>query len=157
MEIFGARVSSVTCDGAQTIKTAWVDCGISANSNDKGQITCSMEHPTAKEQNKRILLQGVPYLYKCLTNFIYSRRKLVKAKRKSTKKRKGSNGEVRQFKKNYFMTPLDRTRRALSFSLRCSYTLKIALTSYSSVTLVLLALSSSSRKTAPLGCLVGVP
>ena len=98
LEIFGARVSSVTCDGAQTIKTTWVDCGISANSNDKGQITCSMEHPTAKEQNKRILfMQGVPYLYKCLTNFIYSRRKLVKAKRKSTKKQKGSNFVVKKF------------------------------------------------------------
>ena len=97
LEIFGARVSSVTCDGAQTNKTAWADCGISGTPAENGQNSCSMEHPTAKEQNERIwFMQDVPHLYKCVRNIIYSRRKLVKAKRKSTKKQKGSNVVVQK-------------------------------------------------------------
>ena len=48
-----------------------------------------MEHPTAKEPGERIwFLQDVPHLYKCIRNFIYSRRTLVKSKRKTTKKHK---------------------------------------------------------------------
>jgi hypothetical protein len=44
----------------------------------------------AKEQNDRIwFMQDVPHLKKCVRNFIYSGRKLLKANIKSTKKQKG--------------------------------------------------------------------
>ena len=86
LETFGARVTSVTCDGAQTNKSAWKDCGIDGTRDEKGAISCSMEHPTAQEPGERIwFFQDVPHLYKCIRNHIYTRRKLVKAKRKSKK------------------------------------------------------------------------
>jgi hypothetical protein len=52
LEIFGARVSSVACYGAQMNLNAWADCGIFGTPNENGQINCSMEHPTAKVQNE---------------------------------------------------------------------------------------------------------
>jgi hypothetical protein len=83
LEAVFARVTSVTCDGAQTNKRAWADCGISGKRNKDGKISCSIEHPTAMERGERIwFLQDVPHLFKCMRNHIFSRRKLVKPRRK---------------------------------------------------------------------------
>ncbi|KZS05245.1 Uncharacterized protein APZ42_031632 [Daphnia magna] len=116
LETIGARVNSVTCDGAQTNKTAWADCGISGTRDENGEISCSMKHPTAKEPGVRIwFLQDVPHLYKCIRSFIYSRRTLVKAKRKITKKQKATDAVVTesqvQLKRN---TPENQKKPMLS-------------------------------------------
>jgi hypothetical protein len=49
LKVVFARVTSVTCDGAQTKKRAWADCGISGKGGKDGKISCSMEHPTRRE------------------------------------------------------------------------------------------------------------
>ena len=95
LETFGDRVTSVTCDGAQTNKTAKADCGMSGTRDKNCEISRSMEHSTAKEPEERIwFLQDVPHLYKCIKNFICSRRTLVKAKRKITKNQKEPDAAV---------------------------------------------------------------
>ncbi len=92
LESFGARVTSVTCDGAQTNKSAWADCGITGTPDKNGKISCSMKHPTAMEPDQLIwFFQDVPHLFKCVRNFIFTRRKLVKAKRSKTKKKGAAN------------------------------------------------------------------
>lgn len=116
LETIGARVNSVTCDGAQTNKTAWADCGISETRDENGEISCSMKHPTAKEPGVRIwFLQDVPHLYKCIRSFIYSRRTLFEAKRKITKKQKATDAVVTesqvQLKRN---TPENQKKPMLS-------------------------------------------
>lgn len=87
LEAVGARVTSVTCDGAQTNKSVWAECGVSGSPDEQGLISCSMEHPTATEPEERIwFLQDVPHLFKCVRNHIFTRRKLARPRRKKTAK-----------------------------------------------------------------------
>lgn len=51
LEAVDARVTSVTCDGAQTNKTVWKHCGISGVRDENWNIQCSMRHPTAEDEN----------------------------------------------------------------------------------------------------------
>ena len=89
LEAAFARVTSVTCDGAQTNNRVWADCKICGKRVKDGKISCSMEHPRA--MRKRIwFLQDVPYLFKCVRNHIFSRRRLVKPRRKIPVKEKGT-------------------------------------------------------------------
>jgi hypothetical protein len=89
LEAVGARVTSVACDGAQTNKAAWKDCFMNGVPDKEGKIFCSMKHPTAAEPEERIwFFQDVPHLFKCVRNHIFTRRKLVKPRKKITKKGK---------------------------------------------------------------------
>jgi len=98
LEVCGARVNSITCDGAQPNKTAWADFGVDGSYGKDGKVACSMEHPTAAEKDERIwILQDVPHLFKCIRNHIFTRkrfgRKKVVAVRKSRSK-KSIDGSV---------------------------------------------------------------
>ncbi len=86
LEAVGARVTNVTCDGAQTNKTVWAEYGISGARKKDGKIDCSIDHPTAKEEGEKIwFFQDVPHLFKCVRNHIFTRRKFVKPRKKSNK------------------------------------------------------------------------
>lgn len=61
LETAGARVKSVTCDGAQSNNAARADCRITGSRDENGNFCCSMEHQTAKETilpAKRILVSA---------------------------------------------------------------------------------------------------
>jgi len=92
LEVCGARVNSITCDGAQPNKTAWANFGVDGSYDKDGKVACSMKHPTAAEKGERIwILQDVPHLFKCIRNHIFTRkrfgRKKVVAVRKSRSKK----------------------------------------------------------------------
>lgn len=92
LEAVGARVTSVTCDGAQPNKSAWTDCGISGSPDENGKVSCYMQHPTAQEVDEKIwFFQDVPHLFKCIRNHIFTRRKLMKPRRKKADPKSSSN------------------------------------------------------------------
>lgn len=95
LEAVSARVTSVTCDGAQTNKTAWADFGIRGSPDEDGNISCSIEHPTSTELGEKIwFLQDVPHLFKCVRNFIFTRQRMVRPRRKKTVKAKGAESAI---------------------------------------------------------------
>ena len=90
LEVVGARVTSVTCDGAQPNKTVWKHCGLTGVPDENGNVKCSMPHPTVDDEDERIwFLQDVPHLFKCIRNHIFGRRKIIKV-RKQSKQEVGS-------------------------------------------------------------------
>ena len=77
LEAVGARVTSVTCDGAQPNKSVWKKSGVSGVPDSNGNVKCSMTHPLLENQNIWFL-QDVPHLFKCVRNHIFTRRKVAK-------------------------------------------------------------------------------